>query len=205
MMKFKNWFTVLTLPIVLGLILFLREVIKKEQAVVSERDQLAYSEVAKDTQMSKWQLGLWFFKNWILERLASIAPVPSWRVALHRMRGIHIGKNVYIGYDVIFDRIYPHHIHIEDYVEIGDRSMISAHSRGSMLLRQAYERKIEPVHIKRGAWIMPGVIIIPGITIGEMSVIGTGAVVTKNIPPYSLAAGVPAKVIREIEKEKQTV
>lgn len=167
--------------------------------LMNERDQIASSEVADELGMSKIRLALWFGKNWFLERLASILPVPSWRVYCHRMRGIDIGKNVYIGYDVIFDRIYPHCIHIEDYVEIGDRSIISAHSRGSMLLRDVYERKIQPVYIKRGAWIMPGVIITPGVTIGECAVIGTGAVVTKDIPPHSLAVGVPAKVIKELE------
>ena len=195
-MKIRNWITIIIFPIIIGIIYFLREIRKNENAVISERDKLASSEVAQELKKNKWELGLWFFKNWVLERFASIAPVPSWRVALHRMRGIDIGKNVYIGYDVIFDRIYPHHIHIDDYVEIGDRSIISAHSRGSMLLRSTYERKIEPVFIHKGAWVMPGVIIIPGINIGELAVIGTGSVVTKDIPSNSLAVGIPAKVIR---------
>jgi acetyltransferase-like isoleucine patch superfamily enzyme len=168
----------------------------EQPMLMNERDRIASSEVATELGMTKLQLGLWFAKNWVLERLASVLPVPSWRVACHRMRGIPIGENVYIGYDVIFDRIYPHCIHVEDGVEIGDRSIISAHSRGSLMLRDVYERKIEPVHIRRGAWIMPGVIVAPGITIGERAVIGTGAVVTKDIPPQALAVGVPAKVVR---------
>lgn len=168
--------------------------------LMNERDKMASDEVATEVNKNKIQLGLWFLKNWVLERLASVLPVPSWRVACHRLRGINMGKNVYIGYDVIFDRIYPHCITVEDYAEIGDRSIISAHSRGSMLLRGMYERKIEPVTIKRGAWIMPGVIIAPGVTIGERAVIGTGAVVTKDIPPEVAAVGVPAKVIKQVEK-----
>jgi acetyltransferase-like isoleucine patch superfamily enzyme len=168
-------------------------------ALMSARDKMASDEVAAELNLNKAQLGLWFLKNWGLERLASVLPVPSWRVACHRWRGITIGRNVYIGYDVIFDRIYPHCITIEDYAEIGDRSIISAHSRGSMLLRGVYERKIEPVTIRQGAWIMPGVIITPGVTIGERAVIGTGAVVTKDIPPEVVAVGVPAKVIKQVE------
>lgn len=166
----------------------------------SERDLMAFKEVAKDLNTNRFWIGLKFIKNWFLERLASSFPIPSWRVAFHRMRGINIGKNVYIGYDVIFDRIYPQHIAIEDYVEIGDRSIISAHSRGSMILREEYPRKVEPVTFRRGAWIMPGVIVAPGVTIGELAVIATGSVVTKSIPSKKFAAGVPAKVIKEIEK-----
>ena len=199
-MSSKRW-TILTAGALttVAAAFFIRKYLADEQpALMSERDQIAAGEVAGELGMSRPRLGLWFAKNWFLERLASVLPVPSWRVACHRWRGIHIGENVYIGYDVIFDRIYPHCVHIDDYVEIGDRSIVSAHSRGSILLRDLYERKIQPVYIKRGAWVMPGVIIAPGVTIGERAVIGTGAVVTKDVPAESLAAGVPAKVIRNL-------
>jgi acetyltransferase-like isoleucine patch superfamily enzyme len=182
-------------------IYLMRERARERPTIMSERDKIASEEVAAELGKTRWGLRLWFAKNWILERLASVLPVPSWRVACHRLRGIHIGENVYIGYDVIFDRIYPHCIHIEEGVEIGDRSIISAHSRGSMLLRDVYERKIEPVHIERGAWVMPGVIVAPGVTIGERAVVGTGAVVTKDIPARCLAVGVPANVIRQLQPD----
>jgi acetyltransferase-like isoleucine patch superfamily enzyme len=198
-MKRRTWLLVIGSVAAAGVTYLGLRRARGEPAVMNERDRIASDEVAAELNMSKVQLGLWFLKNWVLERLASVLPVPSWRVACHRLRGIHIGKNVYIGYDVIFDRIYPHCITIQDYAEIGDRSIISAHSRGSMLLRGMYERKIEPVTIERGAWIMPGVIITPGVTIGERAVIGTGAVVTKDIPPEVVAIGVPAKVIKQVE------
>jgi acetyltransferase-like isoleucine patch superfamily enzyme len=170
-------------------------------AIYSERDQSAVKEVIKDRHANKFLFFLWFIRNWHLERWASIAPVPSWRVKFHRWRGVKIGKNVYIGYDVIFDRIYPEQIRIDDYVEIGDRSIISAHQRGSMILRDVYKREIKPVHIQMGAWIMPGVIITPGVTIGELAVVATGAVVTKDVPSKHLVAGVPAKVIKNLAEE----
>lgn len=50
-----------------------------------------------------------------------------------------------------------------------------------------------------------GVIVLPGVTIGEGSVIGAGAVVTKDIPPNTLAVGSPAKPIRKIENEWTSV
>ena len=61
-----------------------------------------------------------------------------------------------------------------------------------------------PVNIKDGVWVGANTTILPGVTIGENSVIGAGSVVTKDIPPNSLAMGVPCKVIKEIgEREKE--
>lgn len=56
----------------------------------------------------------------------------------------------------------------------------------------------ENVVIERGAWIGAGTIILPGVTVGRNAVIGAGSVVTKDIPEYTLAVGVPAKVIRHL-------
>ncbi|KAL2316421.1 putative acetyltransferase C18B11.09c [Schizosaccharomyces pombe] len=58
-----------------------------------------------------------------------------------------------------------------------------------------------PINIQDNVWIGMGVIVLPGVTIGEGSVIGAGAVVTKDIPPNTLAVGSPAKPIRKIENE----
>ncbi len=59
-----------------------------------------------------------------------------------------------------------------------------------------------PVSIGDNVWICTGAIILPGVKIGSGSVIGAGSVVTKDIPPNSLAVGVPCKVIRRIEKKE---
>jgi acetyltransferase-like isoleucine patch superfamily enzyme len=59
----------------------------------------------------------------------------------------------------------------------------------------------EHVKIETGSWIGAGVIILPGVTIGRNSVIGAGSVVVKSIPSYSLAVGVPAKVVRAISEK----
>lgn len=54
----------------------------------------------------------------------------------------------------------------------------------------------QPVIIEDDVWIGMGVKLLPGITIGKGSIIGAGSVVTKNIPPYSVAMGVPCKVVK---------
>lgn len=55
-----------------------------------------------------------------------------------------------------------------------------------------------PVTIEDDIWIGANAVILPGVTIGHHSVVAAGAVVTKNVPPHSLVAGVPAKIIKQI-------
>ncbi len=105
--------------------------------MISEEDKPADEETLHTKRKKSLTFGLKFFKNWVLERFASCFPIPSIRVKFHRARGVKIGKGVYIGYDVIFDRIHPEQITVEDYAEIGDRCIISAHSRGSLPLRSS--------------------------------------------------------------------
>ncbi|AKB55682.1 MULTISPECIES: acyltransferase [Methanosarcina] len=166
---------------------------------VSNRDQVTFCEIAEHYHSNKLLFGIKYFKNWILERLASSAPVPSWRTKLHRMRGVNLGENVYVGYDVIFDRIHPELITIDDYSEIGDRCILSAHTRGSLTTRQAYPRTMAPIKIGRGVSVNPGCIITQGVEIGDNSIIGVGSVVNRNISPNSLALGYPARVVKKLE------
>jgi Acetyltransferase (isoleucine patch superfamily) len=167
--------------------------------LVSNRDQVTYCEITNYYHSNKLLFGIKYFKNWVLERLASSIPVPSWRAKLHRMRGVNIGKNVYVGYDVVFDRIHPELITVGDYSEIGDRCILSAHSRGSLTSRQAYPRTMSPIKIGSGVSVNPGCIITQGVEIGDNSIIGIGSVVTRDISPNSLALGYPARVVKKLE------
>ncbi len=57
---------------------------------------------------------------------------------------------------------------------------------------------VNDVVLKKGCWLGANVIVLPGVEVGESSVIGAGSVVTRNIPPKVLAAGNPAKIIRQL-------
>lgn len=71
------------------------------------------------------------------------------------------------------------------------------------LREQAYQFNA-PVHIGKNCWLGAGVIVLPGITIGDNSVIGAGSVVTKDIPENVVAVGNPCRILREIgEKDRK--
>ena len=65
--------------------------------------------------------------------------------------------------------------------------------------RRAYV-EAKPIVIEKNVWIATGATILGGVTVGENSVVGAGAVVTKDVPPNSFVVGVPAKVIRSFEE-----
>ena len=110
-----------------------------------------------------------------------------------------IGKNCVIGFGAIIDCLGQ--VTIEDNVFFGHRVMVLTGSHDYTkfgLGRQMSAPPGKPVTIKTGAWVASGAIIYPGITIGEHSVVAAGAVVTKNVPSYTVVGGNPAKVIKRI-------
>ncbi|MDB5230182.1 MAG: sugar O-acetyltransferase [Chitinophagaceae bacterium] len=110
---------------------------------------------------------------------------------------ITIGKNVFINHACSFLDLGG--ITIEDHVLIGPRvnlitenHPIDPSQRNSLVLN--------PILVKRKAWIGAGVTILPGVTIGENSIIAAGAVVTKNVPDNTIVGGIPAKFIKSISE-----
>ncbi len=92
-------------------------------------------------------------------------------------------------------------IFIDDYTIIGEFVSIrdANHGMDSKEPMRYQPHVTAPIRIDRDAWIGRGACILPGVTIGEGSVVGANSVVTGDIPPYSIAAGVPAKVIKKRE------
>lgn len=130
----------------------------------------------------------------------------------------YAGENINIEHGSIFNS----NCSIGDYSGIGVHCELNAHAQGSITIgkyvnmgpevviytqnhstkrtdiimqKQGFDNP-KPVIIEDDVWIGRRAIILPGVTIGQGSVIGEGAVVTKNIPPYSIAVGNPARVVR---------
>ncbi len=91
---------------------------------------------------------------------------------------------------------------IEDYVFLGHRVMILARSHDYTQFDLERQLSIleQPIFIKRGAWICTNSVVLGGVTIGEHSVVGAGSVVTKDVLPYTLVGGNPAKIIKTITR-----
>ena len=114
-------------------------------------------------------------------------------------KNIHIGDNFTGNFNLTI--LDVREVYIGDNVMIGPNTLIT--TVGHPLSPKGRRTQLaiaEPVTIKNDVWIGGNVTILPGVTIGENVVIGAGAVVTKDILDNSLALGVPAKVVRKLEK-----
>lgn len=87
-------------------------------------------------------------------------------------------------------------VHLEDEVGVGGASYIFTHGSWQPVI-DGFPVAFGPVTLKRNVWLPWRVFILPNVTIGEYATIGAGAVVNKSLPAYSLAAGMPAKVLKE--------
>ena len=130
-------------------------------------------------------------------------------VACHKMRGVKIGKQTHICRGAYLDDHSPQLIEIGNGVGITEGVVIICHQRdlsnyhpGMYAIDCPF--KLGKVVIKDGAHIGIGAIIMPGVTIGEGAVIGAHSVVTHDVPPYCVAVGAPAKVIRTFTDNKET-
>jgi acetyltransferase-like isoleucine patch superfamily enzyme len=110
--------------------------------------------------------------------------------------GISVGRNVFINQNCTFYDLGG--LDIADDVMIGPNvSIITSGHPVEPSQRRALV-VARPIVIERNVWIAAGATIIGGVTVGENSVVAAGSVVTKDVPPNSLAAGNPARVIRSI-------
>lgn len=96
--------------------------------------------------------------------------------------GVHIEDNVFVGHNVTF---------------INDKLPRATNPDGSM--QSEADWKVVETFVKKGASIGSSSTIMCGVTIGENAIVGAGAVVTKNVPPNTVVAGIPAKVIRKLK------
>ena len=112
---------------------------------------------------------------------------------------VHFGKNVYANFNLTL--VDDTHIYVGDYTMIGPNVVIATggHPLCPELREKGYQYNAS-VRIGRNCWLGAGVIIVPGITIGDNVVIGAGSVVTKDIPANVLAVGNPCRVLREINE-----
>lgn len=162
---------------------------------------------------------IWFgWYAWLVH--ISLPPVRTW---LLRLAGARIGKDTVL-FDVRFVNVYHYgfrKLNIGDRCFIGDEVMLDVRGGITMEddvtlsnrttvvthinvgyedhpLQKTYPTKESHVMIKQGAYVGTGAIVLPGVTIGKQSVVGAGAVVTKDVPERVVVVGVPAIVKKKI-------
>lgn len=112
-----------------------------------------------------------------------------------RMRGYDIHPTTIIERKVKLDKLYPRGIHIGENTLIAGQSVIICHDHCKRVdNNQPY---ITDTYIGKNCFIAINSIIMPGVVIGDNVIVAAGAVVTKDIPPNSIVAGNPAKIIRK--------
>ena len=116
---------------------------------------------------------------------------------------VHFGKNIYANFNLTL--VDDTHIYVGDYTMFGPNVTVATagHPILPALREQAYQYNM-PIKIGKNCWLGAGVIVLPGVTIGNNVVIGAGSVVTKDIPDNVVALGNPCRVLREInERDKE--
>ena len=112
-------------------------------------------------------------------------------------RHVHFGKNIYANFNLTL--VDDTHIYVGDYCQIGPNVVLA--TAGHPIepdLREAGYQYNTPVRVGRNCWLGAGVLVMPGVTIGDNVVVGAGSVVTKDLPDSVVAVGNPCKILREV-------
>jgi len=112
-----------------------------------------------------------------------------------------IGENTYIGEDLIIidDLERDGKVHIEDHATLAPRvTLITKSFPNASRIHSYVPTSRGQIVIRKDAWVGAGVIVMPNVTIGQGAVVGAGSVVTRDVSPYTIVAGVPAKPLRRL-------
>lgn len=144
-------------------------------------------------------------KNYFFYQIARHAPTSDIRVrALNKMEGVVLGKDIYLAPSIVISP-FGGIAKGKTILIIGNRiafspgvTLITSSHPVSPKLSKVYGKN-EAITIEDDCWIGANAIILPGVTIHQCSVVGAGAVVTKDVPSQTVVGGVPAKFIKKID------
>ena len=138
----------------------------------------------------------------VVRMISNVIILPSARMYLFRLSGLKVGAKVFINMGLHIVDNYENLIEIGDRVAIAPNVHLVAVSNPNYSILNKVERFCTRGRIKIGddSWLGVGVVVLPGVTIGKCCIIGSNAVVTKDIDDYSIVAGIPAKKIGETKE-----
>lgn len=139
------------------------------------------------------------WRNWFLGLLVRVAP-RGIDLMVHRLRGVTIGRDCFVDPTAILETAYPERIRLGDDVRIAAKAVLMTHIKAPDLLRES--GAVPPVDagitLESHSFIGVNACIMPGVTVGEGAVVASGAVVLKDVPPYTMVAGNPAQVVKTL-------
>lgn len=144
-----------------------------------------------------WLACNYLWRNWFLGNLARVSP-RGMITAVHRLRGVKIGADCFIDPNAILETAYPENITLGNDVRVTAGAIIMTHIKPPHYLRdeEIVPNVLKPVVLHDHSFIGVNAVILPGVTVGKAAVVASGAVVSSDVPPYTMVAGNPAKVIK---------
>lgn len=144
-----------------------------------------------------WLAWNYIWRNWFLGNLARVSPRGLITV-VHRMRGVKIGDDCFIDPNAILETAYPENISIGDDVRVTAGAIIMTHIKPPHYLRDhdLVPTVLKPVFLSDHCFIGVNAVILPGVRVGKAAVVASGAVVSSDVPEFTMVAGNPAKVIK---------
>jgi maltose O-acetyltransferase len=114
---------------------------------------------------------------------------------------LRIGRDCFINVGCMFDA--SERIEIGDGVALGQHVLMTtnSHTWGDPA-RRAGALEAQPIVVGNGAWIAARAVLLPGVTVGDGAIVSAGAVVTRPVPPHTMAGGVPARPIRDLDGDR---
>jgi acetyltransferase-like isoleucine patch superfamily enzyme len=118
---------------------------------------------------------------------------------------LRLGEHTYLGKGCFLDLVEA--IEIADEAAVSGLCALLTHGdpgAGRFMEQTYFPRVTGPIRIGRGAWIGARAVVLPGVTVGECSVVGAGSVVRHDVEPFTVVAGTPARLIRRLPRPEST-
>lgn len=158
---------------------------------------------SKDTKMGKWRYFWVRLRNYFCCINAMVMPSNKIRVALNRWKGVHIENGAYIGMFCFFDNMHPEYIFIEKDASINAGCYLVAHFNPMRHFRRTVLAQVAPIVVRQGAMVGMRAMLMPGVEIGEYSMVSSASVVCKNVAPKIIVRGNPAVPVGTVRLEKK--
>jgi acetyltransferase-like isoleucine patch superfamily enzyme len=139
----------------------------------------------------------YLFRNYLLNLAVRFAPV-GLIITLHRLRGAKIGQDCFIDPTAQIETAYPENLTIGNDVRITAHAVIMSHIKAPHYLRQTgmIPFLLKPVVLEDHCFIGVNAVVMPGVRVGKASVVASGAVVLNDVPPFTMVAGNPARIVK---------